>query len=132
MLRSFACVGVASVVVVAVVFDCGDLVLSLVVANHVDFVLAGKHQGYNLAWSPHKRLAEALDLDLTGWVNMPELDRSSDLLLVSLFFLLQVFRLKVLGDHGFLGFLGSKFSLLLLALILFLLFGPDHSSSLSI
>ena len=57
--------------------DCLDGVLSLVVADKVDFVLAGLHQRYNLPWSPHKRLAEALELNVTGWVD--HLDHSTSL-----------------------------------------------------
>ena len=51
--------------------DCFDGVFCLVVADHLDFVLAGIHQGYDLPWSPHKRLAEAVEFDLADWVDHP-------------------------------------------------------------
>ena len=53
-----------------VVVDCGDCVFCLVVADQVDFTLAGHHQGDNLPCRPHKRLAFALELDLTDWVDL--------------------------------------------------------------
>ena len=49
--------------------DCGDFVVCLVVADHLDFQLAGFHQGDNLPRSPHKRLAEAVEFELACWVN---------------------------------------------------------------
>ena len=61
----------------AVVFYCGDCVFCLVVADHTDFAPAGLHQGDNLPWSLHKRLAFALEPALTGWVD--HLDHSASL-----------------------------------------------------
>ena len=56
----------------AVVVDGGDFVVCLVVADHSDVATAGIHQGDNLAWSPHKRLAEAVELDLASRVDHPD------------------------------------------------------------
>ena len=39
--------------------------------DHAGFILIGKHKGYNLAYSFHKRLAAALEAELTDWVNHP-------------------------------------------------------------
>ena len=52
--------------------NSGDCVLCLVEADHLDFVILGPHQGHNLAWSPHKRLAVAVEFYLAVWVNMPD------------------------------------------------------------
>ena len=52
--------------------DGGNGVFCLVVADHLDFPLAGGHQGDNLPWSPHKRLAEAVEFDLADWVDHPD------------------------------------------------------------
>ena len=38
----------------------------------MDFVIQGPHQGYNLPWSPHKRLAIAPEPNLAGWVDLPD------------------------------------------------------------
>ena len=57
--------------------DCGDFVVRLVVADHTDSVPAGIHQGYNLPWSPHKRLSVAEELELADWVD--HLDHCSSL-----------------------------------------------------
>ena len=51
--------------------DGGNGVFCLVVADHLDFQLEGRHQGDNLAWSFHKRLAAAEELDFAGWVDHP-------------------------------------------------------------
>ena len=49
--------------------DCCNGVFCLVEADHLDFALSGLHQGDNLAWSLHKRLAEAVELDLSSRVD---------------------------------------------------------------
>ena len=56
----------------AVVVDCGDFVASLVVADHLDFTHIGHHQGCNLPWCLHKRLAVASELDNADWVDHPD------------------------------------------------------------
>ena len=56
----------------AVVVDCLDGVVSLVVADKEDFtIIVGPHQRHNLPCRPHKRLACAHELDLAGWVDHP-------------------------------------------------------------
>ena len=57
--------------------DGSNGVFCLVVADHLDFALAGHHQGDNLPCRPHKRLAEAHELDLADRVD--HLDHSSSL-----------------------------------------------------
>ena len=57
--------------------DGGNGVFCLVVADHLEFSLAGVHQGYDLPCRPHKRLAVADELELTDWVD--HLDHSTSL-----------------------------------------------------
>ena len=57
--------------------DGGNGVFCLVVADHLDLPPFVLHQGYHLPWSLHKRLAVALELNVTGWVD--HLDPSTSL-----------------------------------------------------
>ena len=49
-----------------------DPVASLVVVDQLDFHPAGKHQRKRLARLLHEGITDALELYITGWVNLPE------------------------------------------------------------
>ena len=64
-----SCIFDPSVVAIAVVVDRGDPIISLAVADHLDFISAGFDQTDDLLLYFHKGLANAAERDLTGWAN---------------------------------------------------------------
>ena len=54
------------------VFNSGDLVVSLVVADQLDLISGGPHQRQDLPGGLQVGLAEAPEGDATGWVDLPD------------------------------------------------------------
>ena len=50
----------------------GDLVLGLIVADHLDVVFVVPYQRQNFAWFLQVRLTEALECELKVWVNLAD------------------------------------------------------------